>query len=435
MKDWLFLLFIGIGLGGLVIWFWDGPGSDRNTDLGSAILGGMIVAIAVLIAEQRFVKESEKRSLNLSIIAQQTLRGIDLKNLDLEDFHFGGKDLTEAKLNDSQLNKANLQNCTLIGANLQSADLTEANLRGANLGVKAELRADFTKTILSRANLDSANLYGAALNGTDLTEASLLRTNLKSAYLSKTEGLTLEQLETANGNADTILPNGLERPSWWETTEDGLLIPGKVYFNKKLKPILSLKVSEACFSEACWCSDRRTPHGMSLLLKQSEKKATEKESKEEAKIPEIQGLSFLEVHRVFDPYNPNFGEDLDNKSTEEAMPRDLAEWLHSHPRLIREEPTDEDIGSVIGRGMRVSVKPGSGDNIPLFHWINQREKSRWFGLEARHENYVIILEVEGKNVVIVIESPPDKFHTFYREARGVLQNVRWGAVATLQTPL
>ena len=39
--------------------------------------------------------------------------------------------------------------------------------------------------------------------------------NLSGADLSLADGLTQEQLEKARGNAETKLPDGLQRPTTW----------------------------------------------------------------------------------------------------------------------------------------------------------------------------------------------------------------------------
>lgn len=201
------------------------------------------------------------------------LRGLDLRQADLQRSNFNGADLDgayfsnanmeRAKLNQASLvqadfeaanlmhasffranlQEANLSRTNLIGAslagaylfrsNLQGADLSEASLvaadlRGVNL-VEAKLgKASLLHTNLADARLSAsdangvdlrwANLHGAQLDGTDLTEA-----NLEGADLSGALFLTQEQLNSARGDATTKLPeadsdgNALVRPSSWGT--------------------------------------------------------------------------------------------------------------------------------------------------------------------------------------------------------------------------
>ncbi len=76
-----------------------------------------------------------------------------------------------------------------LGADLRGAFLYYANLSGAEL-----YHAD-----LSGANLFTANLSGADLVGADL----------RGAFLRDAQNLTQEQLDTACGNSNTKLPEGL----------------------------------------------------------------------------------------------------------------------------------------------------------------------------------------------------------------------------------
>lgn len=199
------------------------------------------------------------------------LRGLDLRQAELQRSNFNGADLDgarflganmeRAKLNEASLvqsdfedanlvhaslfranlQQANLSKANLIGAgldganlfraNMQDGDLGEvslvaANLRGVNL-IGAKLRqanlfhADLADAILSRADargvdLRWANLDETQLDGTDLTEA-----HLEGADLSNALFVTQEQIDSARGDTTTKLPesdadgNALVRPSSW----------------------------------------------------------------------------------------------------------------------------------------------------------------------------------------------------------------------------
>jgi len=98
------------------------------------------------------------------------------------------------------LKKANLQGAYLYGAylknaNLEQANLSEANLRGANL---------------RWVNLQGANLSGSNLVRADLHESNLKETNLIGANLQMSDGLTLKQIDQAQTNETTKLPDSLE---------------------------------------------------------------------------------------------------------------------------------------------------------------------------------------------------------------------------------
>ncbi|WP_405613969.1 pentapeptide repeat-containing protein [Streptomyces sp. NBC_01511] len=83
----------------------------------------------------------------------------------------------------------------LMGARLKGADLRGANLRGALL-IAADLRGADLRT----ADLIGADLRDADLRGADLTGALFL---------------TQAQLDAARGDATTVPPAALARPSHW----------------------------------------------------------------------------------------------------------------------------------------------------------------------------------------------------------------------------
>lgn len=83
----------------------------------------------------------------------------------------------------------------LMGAKLRGADLKGANLRGAYL-----IAADLRGADLRLADLIGADFRDADLRGADLTGALFL---------------TQSQLNAARGDAATVLPATLARPSHW----------------------------------------------------------------------------------------------------------------------------------------------------------------------------------------------------------------------------
>ena len=131
MKRW-FIPLAGIILvvivPGVAFLMWPGPESNRNSDLGTALISGTVVAIAVLYLQARLSSAAEKQNLQLQLGLQDKFPGIDLSNRDLSGFHIPGKDLRQANLTG-----ANLRGANLSGANLQHAILNKADLRGAKL--------------------------------------------------------------------------------------------------------------------------------------------------------------------------------------------------------------------------------------------------------------------------------------------------------------
>jgi hypothetical protein len=82
-----------------------------------------------------------------------------------------------------------------IGADLRGANYCGASLRGAYL-----IAADLRGADLRGADLLGADLRGADVRGADLTGALFM---------------TQPQLEAARGDAGTLLPSALRRPSHW----------------------------------------------------------------------------------------------------------------------------------------------------------------------------------------------------------------------------
>ncbi|MFJ3034798.1 pentapeptide repeat-containing protein [Curtobacterium pusillum] len=83
----------------------------------------------------------------------------------------------------------------LVGADLRGADLRGTTLRGS-LAIAADLR---------RARLDRCDLLGV-----DLRDADLRGTDLRGAVF-----LTQMQVNAAQGDAATVLPEGFQRPGHW----------------------------------------------------------------------------------------------------------------------------------------------------------------------------------------------------------------------------
>lgn len=82
-----------------------------------------------------------------------------------------------------------------LGANLQGADLRGISFRG---------------TLMIGANLSHADLRKADFIGADLRDADLSNANLTGAIF-----LTQSQINSANGNIHTKIPNFLEKPGHW----------------------------------------------------------------------------------------------------------------------------------------------------------------------------------------------------------------------------
>jgi len=146
---------------------------------------------------------------------------LDLRRTNLYKADLGGANLVGANLYKANLRRAYLVGANLYRTNLEGASLEEAYLQRTYLGaadlqgaylVAANLRdAHFDGANLVGAYLGEANLEGAYLGGIYLGEA-----NLGGAYLGGTDlegaSVTPEQLKLANGEVNTALPEGFQRP-------------------------------------------------------------------------------------------------------------------------------------------------------------------------------------------------------------------------------
>jgi uncharacterized protein YjbI with pentapeptide repeats len=140
--------------------------------------------------------------LSLALTETERLTYLSAEALAALDVEAHRQDVNALLLRTSELVRApvrqernELRGADLIGAKLAGADLRGASLRGASL-VGADLRgAD-----LRKADLTGADLRGADLSGADLTESIFL---------------IQSQLDSARGDADTVLPLSLSRPTHW----------------------------------------------------------------------------------------------------------------------------------------------------------------------------------------------------------------------------
>jgi uncharacterized protein YjbI with pentapeptide repeats len=158
----------------------------------------------------------------------------DLTSAWLDQFDFTGTNLAGARMSWGRFRfcrftVANMRGAFCAGANFADARLTKADLIGATLsgawfcGAKID-DADFTNADLSHADFDNgpgergnADLRsGVSFKGVDLTGAALF-----GALLATARDLSQEQIDAANGDESTILPEGLQRPAHWHHSLSG----------------------------------------------------------------------------------------------------------------------------------------------------------------------------------------------------------------------
>lgn len=84
-------------------------------------------------------------------------------------------------------------------------DYLGKHFRGANLD-----GADFSMSLMIAANLEGCSLRGTCFLGADMRDASIKNTDVSQCVF-----LTQMQVNAARGNAHTVLPPGLTRPTAW----------------------------------------------------------------------------------------------------------------------------------------------------------------------------------------------------------------------------
>lgn len=178
-----------------------------------------------------------------SLFNNSNLSGGELDGSDLRGAHFrkallyrvhGDKVLMEsAVFEDATLTEANVSNSDLRLANLRRADLSRGQFHGNDftgsnlISVKAP-SGDFTGSNFQNARLDHVNFTEAKLDNTKLNgvtfgyavmnDTSLTGADISDAKMTSVQGLKQAQLDTACGNMNTELPDGLSVP-YCENTE------------------------------------------------------------------------------------------------------------------------------------------------------------------------------------------------------------------------
>jgi uncharacterized protein YjbI with pentapeptide repeats len=173
----------------------------------------------------------------LTVIGKRKLAYDTTGHLNLERIAIDQASLYEADLSDAKINKSNLNGVNLVGANLIKADLSRSNLNGSNLSKANLSMADLTavnligstliEANLSRTQLINANLSKAGLCKANLTKANLIqvdflatdlsRADLREADLIYAKNLSCHQIESAEINQKTRLPDYI-KVTW---AEDG----------------------------------------------------------------------------------------------------------------------------------------------------------------------------------------------------------------------
>jgi uncharacterized protein YjbI with pentapeptide repeats len=349
------------------------------------------------------LSEADLGEANLSEadLGEANLRGAYLRyailsEAHLDDANLSGAGLRYAILSRADLDGANLRGANLFRANLSRAFLSDANLRGAKLRAAnlsrtvlsyANLRgADLSGANYRPANLSEANLRGAVLFGANLSEADLSRADLSGA-----KGMSNEELEQQAASLEgATMPNV-------QKYEDWLKDPGQLH-TTRFEPALSYNNSGG------WKLATETTDVLFL------------ESLERGQ------LIFASPTRVFDPSSPS-------EPTKVSAPENVAEWaswFQRHPNLDTSEPVSESVGGA--SGMRIDVTASSTlENYPKDFCGEHCVALYPPGISSTKgfKDRVIIVEVEGKPVVIDVAAQADKFEDFLPKVQKMLDTVEW----------
>ena len=169
------------------------------------------IQAALTVIGRRNWKDPKNQSLDLS--------NTDLRGANLNEANLKGVLLIKASLKGTNLNGANLQGANLYLAKLQQTELNEANLQGVRLNCAKLQGARLRQANLKGAELSEADLVSAFLSQADLEGTDLFRAKLQKASLSEAKNLNLEQVTSAYGNSQTILPEEFIRPKHWQKSE------------------------------------------------------------------------------------------------------------------------------------------------------------------------------------------------------------------------
>ncbi len=138
------------------------------------------------------------------------LQSLDVRNTRLDYANFSYTNLEFAQLSGASLHKVNFS-----GAMLFYTDLSNAHLAFANLTDATVYDVDLSNANLRFADLSGADLREVCFTNIDLREANLSCALLHGVDLSTAIDLTQEQINEANGDQHTKLPEGLTSPEHW----------------------------------------------------------------------------------------------------------------------------------------------------------------------------------------------------------------------------
>jgi hypothetical protein len=191
-----------------------GPADDTSSEARHEVPTDVAAVLSVIrrrSQQNRQNWEREQREGWRLDLRSTDLRGADLGKAHLERAILKEACLNKANLEGAYLRKADLSETHLKGASFWKAYLEEADLCGAHLERAIFMQAHLEEAIFWTAHLERANFRGAHLEGVLLIDA-----HLEGADLRMSIDLPQDQIDVAFGNAETQLPEGMDRPDHWK---------------------------------------------------------------------------------------------------------------------------------------------------------------------------------------------------------------------------
>lgn len=204
--------------------------TNRLTDLGAALAGGAVIALAVLLVERGFQAEAERRALQFQLGLQETVASVDLRELDLRGSYWMRKMVSESNLSGVEFDGSSLYECRIVrtylfgarfaGANLTGTKFDGAWLAGASFRDANLAQVDFRLAVFGRRDRDNVSpVTKGKFGSVDFAGADLDKTDLRGADLRNVEGLaSAVNKHTARHDQATRWPRG-NRPSGFGAPE------------------------------------------------------------------------------------------------------------------------------------------------------------------------------------------------------------------------
>ncbi len=390
----------------------------RETDLSGANFQDATLWRADL--EEAYLADAQ---LNNAVLEEADLRkanltGAELRNAELVYAKLDGSRLDRARLGGAELGNASLRNANLSGVQLQGATLTEANLfqvgldnanlaesnlQGANLTNANLSGAELQGAVLKKAFLWETALTGAKLQGADFQGADLTGADIRNTDLRDVKNLEQEQLNVAQGDDTTLLPEreDLAQPSSWQELSNTMpaegSIPAERYVTEEFAVPFSFTVDDGWEVEYS-----EVDNAVRILHERGD------------------WLSFLLVKEVINP----------NKSgLETTMPKpdDLIDWFRGHPYLNISEPAPVEVGGMSGVVFDTYIStppddyPTSSCNNPCVPLLPLNDGTNYFLYQDIPER-IALVDFAGEPVIITFDPYGDT-----QRIKDVLGSVDWTA--------